>query len=505
MKFLPLSILTLFTLILYGIHFSFRFYSHFILSMFVHGVSGGKVYFFLIYSTVVFLLLFFQKEKRRGGWPMEARWAGKLLVFLVLLGIGVSLGSYLHYIKAYSLPVEAYHYHFKGIYNSVNYFPHIHTSKLFLYKMGSLLGVEQALGSMDDGRVFVNTIPAFYPYVTLFSTLFVILLSLFFIPGIVNRWEDRRQTGISILCVLSFNSIIKSLSDGGPFAYDFLVAIGVIYILMHTKSPEEVKAFIRRRWKIFLWASFGILSLECLIDPSLGIATYTLKNGIVILGIYSFIYLMTIRNTLSKRWLPRILLIVLTLFLSYTAYMRYSIYIKPFHVYLDEGIEIHYFYYKDCPLPRRLIGSRVKFDSDFLSIYSFSIEKKEKVLELYKTLGENPYRNRHVAIINPKKRQAYGILAKIIFLEFEKREIALRVFEIFHLKLTEEDLDRKSFHGEIAFDPSYFPVLSHAEGGEITQLDENHKFVMYYFLNRFFHHSGVNEYILTPLGFYRFN
>jgi hypothetical protein len=147
----------------------------------------------------------------------------------------------------------------------------------------------------------------------------------------------------------------------------------------------------------------------------------------------------------------------------------------------------------------------VKFDSSFVSVYGFSTTKKEKVLHLYKTLGENPYRNRHIAIIRPKKRKAYGILAKIIFLEFEQKEVALRIPGIFDLKLKEEDLDRKSFQGEIAFDPSYFPALSHAEGGRITQLDENHKFVMYYFLNRFFQHSGVKEYILVPLGFYRFN
>jgi hypothetical protein len=505
MMLLLLSVLTLSTLILYGIDFSFRFYSHFILSMFVHGVSGGKVYFLLIYSTIVFLLLYFRRGKSRIPWPMESCWAGKLLVLLMLLGIGASLGSYLHYIKAYSLPVETYHYHFKGIYNSVNYFPHIHTSKLYLYKVGSVLGLERALENMDDGRVFVNVIPAFYPYVTLFSILFIIFLSLFSIPRIVNRWEGRNKTGISILSVLSFNSIIKCLSDGGPFAYDFLVAIGVIYILMHTKGPEELKAFLRGRWRVFFWVSFGILSLECLIDPSLGIATYTLQHGLVILGIYSFIYLMTIRNTLKNRLLKWIFLAALTLFLSNTVYVRYSIFMKPFLAYLDEGTEIHYFYYKDNHLPERLRGSRVKFDSNFLSIYSFSIEKREKVLNLYKTLGENPYRNRHVAIISPKKRKAYGILARIIFLEFERREVALRVSEIFYLKLTEEDLNRKRFRGEIAFDPSYFPALSHAEGGRLTQLDENHKFVMYYFLNRFFHHSGVKEYILTPLSFYRFN
>jgi len=351
----------------------------------------------------------------------------------------------------------------------------------------------------------VDVIPAFYPYVTLCSVLSAIFLSFFLVPGIVSRWEDRNQTGISILCILSSNSIVKCLSDGGPFAYDFLIAIGILHILMCTKTPEEVQAFLKRRWKVFFWVSFGVLSLECLIDPSFGMVTYTLKNGIVILSIYGFIYVMTIRAALHHPWLKWTFLTVLVLFLSYTVFLRYSVYIKPFLVYLDEGTEIHYFYYKEGHLPERLKGGHVKFDSSFLKIYSFSLEKREKVLDLYRTLGENPYRNRHLAMIPSGKGRAYGMLGRFIFLTLEKRELVLRVLDIFDLKLREEDLDRKSFYGEIAFDPSFFPVLSHAEGEKITQLDENHKFVMYYFLNRFFHHAGVKEYIFTPMGFYRFN
>ena len=191
-------------------------------------------------------------EKSRDG-PM-ARWPG---IVSLLLGMGASLGSYIHYIRAYGLPMEAYHYHFKGIYNSVNYFPHIHTSKTYLYRVGSLLGFERALGNMDDGRVFVDVIPGFYPYVTLFSTLLVILLSLFLIPEIVDRWEGRNKTGISILSVLSFNSIIKCLSDGGPFAYDFLVGIGVIFLLHAFKESCGVKRFFETQMEGIFMGIFG--------------------------------------------------------------------------------------------------------------------------------------------------------------------------------------------------------------------------------------------------------
>ncbi|HUL29979.1 MAG TPA: hypothetical protein VLZ03_05940, partial [Thermodesulfobacteriota bacterium] len=439
MSFLLLGLLSLTTLVLYGINFTFRFYSHFMLSMLVHGVSGGKVYFLLIYSTVVFGMLHFRTGKGNRWGPL-ARRLGMVALFL---GMGASFGSYMHYITEYDLPVEAYHYHFKGIYNSVNYFPHIHTSKVFLYRVGSIFGLEKALGNMDDGRAFVNVIPAFYSYLTLLSFLLLFSLSLLIIPEIVHRWEGRNKVCISILSVFSFNSIIKCLSDGGPLAYDFLVGVGILSILAYAKSPVEIKAFLRRRWRVFLWVSVGILLLEFLIDPSLGIMTYTLDHGVLMLVFYCFIYLLAIRNGLKSPILRWSFLAALTLILSYAGATRYSVYVKPFLADLDEGTEIHYFDYGENRLPERLNGSRVIFDSGFLSIYRFSIAKKEKVLHLYKELGENPYRNRHIAIIRPKKSKAYGILAKIIFLEFERRDTVLRIPGIFDLKLKGEDLERE--------------------------------------------------------------
>jgi len=503
MKFLPLSILTLFTLILYGIHFSFRFYSHFILSMFVHGVSGGKIYFLLIYSAVVFLLLFLQNGKKRKDRSAPMGWTGRLFLLWVILGMGASMGSFVRYVMTYDLPLEVHHYHFREIYNSVNYFPHIHTSKLYLYKIGDLLGFDQALKNMDDGRVFANAVPAFYSYVTLLSTISVLILSFFIISRIVFKWETTNKTGVSILCVLSFYSVIKCISDGGLFAYDFLVAAGALYILMHTKSPGEVNTFFKKRWKILFWATIGILSIQCLIDPSLEIVTYTLKHGLVILSIHSLTYIVFIRNSLTNRRLKGLFLTTLSLFLIYTVYQRYSVYLEPFFSYLEKGTEVHYFHYKDRQIPERLKGSRIKFASDFFNIYCLTIQEKERVLDIYRSLGENPYRNRHIAILFPKKSRAYGLLGEFIPLDF-KKEVALKVLNIFDLKLTEKN-SKESFLLEMAFDPSYFPVFAHAEGGKINQLDENHKFVIYYFLNRFSYFSGIKEYILIPHGFYRFD
>lgn len=504
MAYLFSSVLTLSILVSYGLDFSFRFYSHFLLSLLVHGVSGGKIYFLLFYMSTLFLLLFLRRN-RKGSWPVGSGWSRRAFLFSVAMGMAASLGSYLHYLLNFSLPIAVHHYHFREVYNSVNYLPHVHTSKVFINRLADLIGLGHVLGGMDDGRVFVNSIPPAYGYVTLSSVSSVLFLSFFLIPGIVQRWRGANRTGIAFLAILAFHSLIKSLSDGGPLAYDFLVAIGVVWVLLHAQDPREVQEFLKRKWRIFFWSFLGILFLKCLIDPSLGIATYTLKHGGLLFAIYSLCYLVTLWGSLRRKWLKWVVLSGLLGLLSYTVFARYSVYIRPFLAYLEEGTTIHYFHYKDRPLPERLLGGQVRFDSDFLTIYSLSLEGKERVLEVYRTLEEDPYRNRRTAILFPNRREGQGILAELTFLEFRESQTALNVLKIFDLQLREENLDQRRFSGAIAFDPSYFPVLGQAEGAKITQLDENHKFLIYYFLNRFFYHSGVKEYILTPVGFYRFN
>ncbi|MCX8118070.1 MAG: hypothetical protein N3G78_09080 [Desulfobacterota bacterium] len=504
MVYLFFAFLTLSTFLLYRLNYSFRFFSHFLLSLLVHGVSGGKIYFLLLYASGLFLLLFF-RSIRGGSVPKEAGWTKKAFLFSLGVGMAASLGSYLHYLQTFSLPMGAYHYHFREIDNSVNFFPHIHTSKVFLFRSAELLGLEGTFGGMDDGRAFVQAVPKAYGFLTLASVLSALFLSFHLAPGIVLRWKREYRTGMAILNTLAFHSVIKSLSDGGPLAYDFLVAIAALLILFHAQGPDEVRLFLKKRWKVFFWAGLGIFALKGLIDPSLGLATYTLKHGTVHLALYLFIYLLTLKGSSAGSRAKGVLILGLTLFLFYIVYTRHAIYLRPFLMDLEEGTTIHYFHYKDRSVPERLRGSQIVFDSDFLRIYRLTLEKKEQVLDLYRSLGENPYRNRRVAVLRPKPREAYGILAEITFLEFQRRETRLEVPKIVDLKLKEADLGRNRFQGTIAFDPSYFPALAHAEGGRIDQLDENHKFLMYYFLNRFFYHSGVTEFIFTPVGFYRFD
>lgn len=504
MNFLLISIASVFVLVLYITSFNFRFYIHPLLNIITHGVTGGKLYFLLIYSSISFFMLFFSKKKITSFIDKENLWKKRLFFLFVFLGMASSICSYLYYTYRYTLSLQAYHYHFKEIYNSVNFFPHIHTSKLFIFIVSKTFGFGQLFRGMDNGRVFEGSIPIFFPYMTLISIISTIILSFFLIRNIVYKWDKKYQTGISLITVIAFSSVMKTMSDGGPFSYDFLVGISVIWIITSSKGPYDILSTIKKRWRVFFWCFFSVFSFMCLIDPSFEIFTYTIKNCIGVFIVYFGIYLLTIRDTLKKRWQLSIFIFPM-IFFSYTVYMRYVTYVKPFEAYLEKGTQINYFYYKDSPLPKFLKTASIIFDSEFFTIFTFTTKEKTKPIEIYKALNENPFRNRHIAIIMPKKRQAYGIIGDILFLDFKNNKTSLKVPRLLHLKLTKKNSSKEKFDAEIAFDTTYFPALSHVEEGRITQLDENHKFVMYYFLNRLFYYYGINEYILTPVAFYKFN
>lgn len=505
MNFFILALLSLSIFILYVVFPAFCFYIHPVLSLITHGVSGGKIYFFLVFSFISFVILgLFKFRIKPDEGDKKYIWFKRFFIFFVFFGMASSIGSFLYYIYKYDLAIVTYHYHFKEVYNSVNFLPHIHTSKLYLFIIGKALGIEHLMKGMDNGMVFKDSIPLIFPYITLISIIVATFSGLFLIKEIVYKWDDQYQTGLSIISVISFSAIVKTISDGGPFSYDFLLGISVFYIITASKSPEEVVVFLKKSWRVLFWVFFLVLTLMCLIDPSFAILFYTLKNCFTVFMVYLAIYFFTVKNTMKKS-LQVFTIICLILFFSYTFYMRYNIYIKPFEDYLEKDTQINYFYYKDRPLPVYLKKGTLLFDSDFLTIYALKTEKKTKTLEIYRMLGENPFRNRHVAIITKKNRQAYGFIGEILFIDFKNKKTSIKVPKIFYLKLTKKDSSLEKMNAEITFDSAYFPALSHVEQVRITQLDENHKFLMYYFLNRFFYHHGVNEYILTPVAFYRFN
>ncbi len=495
------SIVSFVILVFYSVSFEFKFYSHFIISQIAHGVSGGKIYFFLIYFSLCFLVLYF-KRNQKAVVPINKKVLWISISFMIS-GMLSSLCSYVHYITKYDLPIGSYAFHFRGIYNSINYFPHIHTSKLYLYKISCLTGFDRFLINMDDGRAFVNVIPAIYPYLTAISTIYLIgAFTFYLIPFTVNKWDNKFRTGIAIIAVFASHSIIKCLSDGGPFAYDFLISLGVLSVLINSQSPEEVMLFLKKRVKVFFWATFLILSLLFYLDPYLGILTYTLKHGMAFLAILMLIYFITTGKEFKNRLIFASIIAVLACYILYNISAKFFVYIRPFLSFVNNDAVIHYFHYKGDKLPEIIRKGNIIFKDDFVDIYRYKTKKKENILEIYKVFNENPYRNRHVAIMSVDRKKVSGIFAEITILNLNSVKIILPTTGVFQLNLTNKNLDKMNFYAEMIFHSVYFPPLAKSEDTGITLLDENHKFVMYYFVNRFLNYYGINEFIFIPFGFY---
>jgi hypothetical protein len=499
--FLICSISSFIVFVFYASSFEFKFYSHFIISQIVHGVSGGKIYFILIYFSVCFLVLHFKKNcKPAASINKKILWTS---ILFIIIGMLSSFCSWFYYIMKYDLPIGSYTFHFNGIYNSMNYFPHIHTSKIYLYRIAALTGLDRFLLNMDDGRVFVNVIPIFYQYLTAISTVSLIVLFTFYlIPFIVSSWDKRFRTGIAVIAVCVCHSIIKCLSDGGPFAYDFLIGSGILSVLINSRNAEEIIQFLKKRKKVFFWVIFLTLSLLFCLDPCLGILTYTLKHGSALLAILMLIFFITIKKEFKKGLIFTLMILVLSLYAIYNISAKYFVYIKPFLSFIDSGTVVHYFYYNDGKLPDTLKNSETIFKDDFVDIYRYKTEKKERILEIYKALNENPYRDRHLAIMPAYRNKVSGMFAEMTILRLNGEKIVLPTIGIFQLNLTKKDLDKMNFYAVMAFHSGYFPCLTKAEDTATTLLDENHRFVMYYFVNRYLNYYGIKEYIFIPFGFY---
>ncbi|MCS7281585.1 MAG: hypothetical protein NZ583_08230 [Desulfobacterota bacterium] len=540
---LILSISSLLILFLYVLSFSFRFYTHPFLNLLTHGVSGGKMYFFLAYASIsLFIAHLTLNMGKRSNKPeketepkerflrnhsiMKRPFIRKNLplptkktLFFISLSAGMlsSIGSYLWYVIKFDLSLSAYHYHFRDTANSVNSLLHIHTSKLFIYTLSEVFGIDQSLSGMDTGSVFKDVIPLVFPLSTSLCFFLCLFLSLFLIRDTVLRWNERERVGISVLSVLCFFSVIKAMADGGPLAYDFLVGVPFIYLILSSDSYEGMVHLLRKSWRILFWAYFLLLSLIAFLDPSLGMLSYTLQNVTRTLSLFLFVLFLTVRHkTTRPTFLIGITLSSSVLALAISNSFKTSI--KPFLSPVGSYAVIHYFDFqrdssftdtdqlKDRALPYCLTQKEPVYTSPFVDvfrIYPKAIYPKaeETPLEIYRRFNENPLRNRHLAILEGEKRTC-GLVLRIRFVRTDTQEVHLDTLPILHLGAVRDTKDPDAFFLTLKFNPQIFPFLAHSEKRDINQLDENHKWIMYLFLNHYLYHSGVREFIMTPMAFF---
>ena len=123
----------------------------------------------------------------------------------------------------------------------------------------------------------------------------------------------------------------------------------------------------------------------------------------------------------------------------------------------------------------------------------------KRIIDAYSELGENPFRNRNVAIISPDDSKAYGFIFVLKVLK-SGDEVNLTPNNFVKIKVLQNlsKVSEKAFLLKVTFNKALFPSLWEIKPSVIG---ENNKFAVYYFLNHYFLSCGIKEYIIIPYYF----
>ena len=120
----------------------------------------------------------------------------------------------------------------------------------------------------------------------------------------------------------------------------------------------------------------------------------------------------------------------------------------------------------------------------------------KKLADVYSELGENPFRNRNVAIISPDDSKAYGFIFVLKILKSED-EVNLTPNDFIKIQVLQNlsKVSEKAFLLKVIFNKTIFPSLWEIKP---SMIGENNRFAVLFFLNHYFLSCGIKEYIIIP-------
>lgn len=231
-------------MVLMAVWWDFRLVLLFISNIFFYGKSEAKLFFFVTYLT----LFYFLTNAFKPTWVSKVKdsWLWGLVFILALL----NFASYLYFVFSFNLNIrEMPIFVSNGYFESLSQPVHIHTLKAAITWPLYVLGYK-ALPTYGDGLMFFPYIPIFY--ISAFFVLLVLLLVVFF-KGF-QFISDSTGLFLSTLVysLLSFG-LLKSLLDGGPLDYEFILYFLFFYQLLKRKIFFVLSLFV---WVITLVLHF---------------------------------------------------------------------------------------------------------------------------------------------------------------------------------------------------------------------------------------------------------
>ena len=471
--------------ILFNLNYTCFIWISLFLTPFIHGVSSFKINFFLVYTAILCWVVLLAKDFKT---QHTISLLQKTNLICIILAALAGLWTFVSVVQKLQLPFGKYTYHFKEHYNTINYFSHTHSTKVPMFFLVKLLGIEYLTERFDTALPLVEYVNS--SAVWLLTLFFLITLITFLIltRPVVLRWETPWRFVIFLLYAFASCHILKCLFDGGPFSYDLWPSVMTAHILYHSHDVPSLSATLKRyRWHyvfaILLLCSFTMYMgrSEALLQTVIGVTFF--------ISIYTLFFSgIAVRHVQLKK-----------IILTTTLCCLYGIFYLDLHTVRDAqalmekikaGDEVLYYSYP--PLKR---------DNRDIAISNYSKEMAGKrIVDVYRALGENPFRNRRVVIIGRNKNggtQGYnGCIFRLKVLN-NRDTVTLpsNPFIKVHNAIPLSRLGRKDFLIQASFNSRFFPSLYEVNPSTIYQ---NNKFAILYYLNYYLTSHGITEYVMIP-------
>ena len=455
---------------------------HLILSPFIYGISKFKIDFFLLYFSILSILALMPWQLKSRSLIFKLKITNFLVIFSALI---MGFLSFILFIFRFSLPLEKYAYHFKDHFHSINYFAHIHTSKTAIFYLLDLLGLDHFNKICDTGLVFADHVN---PYIIFFLSFFTILSFLLFLALLkptLEKWNPNKRFFIFFIYAFAGAHILKCLIDGGIFSYDLLPSLIALHLLCFSHDARSLVNNFRKWRSIYLLITTLYLGICAFI--SLNEAFLQVPIGLIFsVCIYTILFMpLFAHKVLSFR--AQVILLICLLYISFYWSMHGLGGIKTMSSKIQKGDIVLNYNYSTPDAPPIITNH----SEDMIG---------KKIIDVYLQLGENPFRNRRVAIIKADQEKTTGFIFILKILK-SKGDIKLESTPLIRIdKITPfKKYGDKAYYMEISFNPYLVPPLW---SKHISILNQNNKYCVLYVLNHYFLQRGITEYAVIPYYFY---
>jgi hypothetical protein len=480
MQFLICALLSILFIIVFNVNETFYFWNSIFLQPFIHGISSFKINLFVIYSCVLCLILAVPDrcERYHGTTLLK-----KIFFTGILLGSILGLCSFIDVVYKYQLPVGRYAFFFKDHYHTINDFTHLHTTKVLMYYAAQLIHINTIQERVDTAVALAPHVNGVVILLLSLCTIAVIICCILLVRPVVLQWGPHNNFIIFISYVFASFHTIKCFIDGGPFSYDFTPAVIALYLLFYSQDRDTLYSLMKSRLPACIVVLLLVNSLDVFISHE-STLLQTPLGSLFHVCIYSLLLLLILRKKMSRAT-TGILVSVCVIYVLFYICFHASSDITALRYRIKDSDKVLQFRYP----------SSFDMTSD-LVINDYSSEMRGKmVIDVYKALGDNPFRNRNTAVFLGNASAMNGFIFGLIVLKSnETVDLTSNKFITFQQAIPSVKI-KKAVLLKVVFNTDFFPSLWELHNSTVT---ENNKFLALYYLNYYFIKQGITEYILIP-------